>query len=91
MPQKVDVKTDEGNFLAFYVQAIDGKPNAFRVVNKKGEHKPSSVKITDNRKEEFYFFDGVWIEDSVVTTLVIPTGEKKIKIGNLVDERYRFS
>lgn len=28
MPQKVNVKTDEGDFLAFYVQAIDGNPNA---------------------------------------------------------------
>lgn len=84
MPQKVNVKTDEGDFLAFYVQAIDGKPNAFRVVNEKGEHSPSSVEITENRKKEFHFFDGVWVENDVVTTLVILTGEKKVKIGNLV-------
>jgi hypothetical protein len=84
MPQKLNVKTDEGDFLAIYVQAIDGNPNAFRVVNENGKHNPSSVEITENRKKEFHFFDGVWIENDVVTTLVILTGEKIINIGNLV-------
>lgn len=84
MPRKVNVKTDEGAFLAFYVQAIDGNPNAFRVVNEKGEHSLGSVEITEDLKKEFHFFDGVWVEDEVVTTLVILTGEKKVKIGNLV-------
>lgn len=84
MTKKVNVKTDEGDFLSFYVQAVDGNPNAFRVVNEKGEHSPSRVEITEDRKKEFYFFDGVWVENDIVTTLVILTGEKKVKIGNLV-------
>ena len=84
MPQKLNVKTDEGDVLVIYVQAIDGNPNTFRVVNEKGEHNPSSVEIMENRKKECHLFDGVWIDNDVVTTLVILTGEKKIKIGNLV-------
>jgi len=84
MAYRLTVETTGNVTTSFLVIPIDGSDNAFRLVNSKGENTPGSVEITEGRKKEFQFFDGVWIENGEVTTLVILTKEKNEKIGKLL-------
>lgn len=57
---------------------------AYELVNNEGDRAPHSLTINKDNKINIILYDGLWVEEKEVTSLVILTGEKLIDMGKLL-------